>query len=112
MLGLYALRRAGGEWYAAETPAGLHVPVFRSRADAFRARLRNWRMLFCKTAELDERAIKDLATREGEARTHFWLVDDPTARLESARSVDHGQLARLIYGVEEQGSAADGGLNA
>ena len=112
MIGMYAMRRAGGEWYAVETPAGLHVPVFRSRGDAAWARLRNWRMLFCKAVELDERAVKDLATRDGEARTHFWLVNDPWARLESARSVDHGQLARLIYGVDEQGSAADGGLNA
>ena len=95
------MRRAGGAWYAVETAAGLHVPVFRSRADAARARLRNWRMLFCRAVELDERAVRDLATREGETHTHFWLVEDPTARLETARSVDHGQLARLIYGVEE-----------
>lgn len=101
MIGMYAMRRAGGEWYVVETAAGLHVPVFRSRGDAARARIRNWRMLFCKAVRLDERAIRDLATRDGEARTHFWLVDDPAARLESARSVDHGQLARLIYGVEE-----------
>ena len=106
MIGLYAMRRAGGGWYAVETPAGPHVPVFRSRADAARARLRNWRMLLCKVAELDERAVKGLATREGATRTHFWLVDDPAARLEDARSVDHGQLARLIYGVEERGAAA------
>jgi hypothetical protein len=109
---MYAMRRSGGEWYAVETSAGLHIPVFRSRADAARARLRHWRMLFCKTIELDERAVKDLATRVGETRTHFWLVDDPMARLESARSVDHGQLARLIYGVDERGPAADGGRNA
>lgn len=95
------MRRAGGGWYVVETPAGLHVPVFRSRADAAWARLRNWRMLFCKAVELDGRAVRDLATKVGEARTHFWLVDDPTARLDRARSVDHGQLARLIYGVEE-----------
>ena len=95
------MRRAGGEWYAVASGAGLHVPVFRSRADAGRARVRNWRMLFCKVVELDERAVKDLETRDGRARMDFWLVDDPTARLESARSVDHGQLARMIYGVEE-----------
>jgi hypothetical protein len=101
LIGMYAVRRAGGEWYAVETPTGRHVPVFRSRGDATRARIRNWRMLFCKAVQLDERAVRDLATRDGETRTDFWLVDDPTARLERARSVDHGQLARLIYGVEE-----------
>ena len=95
------MRRAGGGWYAVASGAGLHVPVFRSRADATRARVRNWRMLFCKVVELDERAVKDLETRDGRTRMDFWLVDDPTARLESARSVDHGQLARMIYGVEE-----------
>ena len=110
MIGMYAMWRAGGGWYAVETPAGLHVPVFRSRGDAARARRRNWRMLFCKAMKLDERAVKDLATRAGETRTHFWLVDDPTAKLERARSVDHGQLARLIYGVEERGPAAGEGV--
>lgn len=113
MIGMYAMRRASGEWYAVGNGAGrLHVPVFRSRGDATKARLRNWRMLLFKSVQLDERAIKDLETRDGETRTDFWLVDDPMAKLESARSVDHGQLARLIYGVEERGPAADGGLNA
>ena len=112
MIGMYAMRRVGGGWYAAENRAGLHVPVFRSRGDAARARVRNWRMLLCKAVQLDARAVKDLATREGETRTDFWLVDDPTASLESARSVDHGQLARLIYGVEERGPAPGGGLSA
>ena len=101
MLGMYAMRRAGGDWYAVVNLEGLHVPVFRSRSDAARARVRNWRMLLCKPVRLDERAVKALATREGGTRVDFWLVDDPTARLESARSVDHGQLARMIYGVEE-----------
>lgn len=106
------MRRAGGGWYAVETPAGRHVPVFRSRRDARRACLRNWRMLFCKSVRLDERAVKALATREGDARVDFWLVDDPTVSLDSARVLDHGQLARLIYGIEERGPAADGGINA
>ena len=101
MLGMYVMRRVGGGWYGVDTSTGRYVPVFRSRGDAERARLRNWRMLFCKAVELDERAIRGLATREGETRTDFWLVDDPTARLQCARSVDHGQLARLIYGLEE-----------
>lgn len=112
MVGMYAMKRAGGEWYAVETGAGPHVPVFRSRGDANRARIRNWRMLLCKAVRLDERAVKDLATREGETRVDFWLVDDPWAGLESGRSMDHGQLARLIYGVKEQDSSVGGGLNA
>jgi hypothetical protein len=112
LIGMYAMRRPGGGWYAVENRAGVHVPIFRSRGDAARARVRNWRMLFCKAVRLDERAVKDLATTEGETLMDFWLVDDPAVRLERARSVDHGQLARLIYGVEEQGSAADGGRNA
>ena len=106
------MRRANGDWYSVENRAGLHVPVFRSRGDAARARRRNWRMLLFKPIQLDERAVKDLATRDGETRMDFWLVDDPSASLESARSVDHGQLARLIYGVEERGPAPDGGLSA
>jgi hypothetical protein len=101
LIGLYAMRRVGGGWYAVETHAGLHVPVFRSRGDATRARIRNWRMLFCKAVRLDERAVRDLVTRVGETRMDFWLVDDPAVKLERARSMDHGQLARLIYGVEE-----------
>lgn len=112
MVGMYAMKRACGEWYAVETGAGPHVPVFRSRGDANRARIRNWRMLLCKAVRLDERAVKDLATREGETRVDFWLVDDPWAGLESGRSMDHGQLARLIYGVKEQDSPVGGGLNA
>jgi hypothetical protein len=99
LIEMYAMRRAGGEWYAVVNGAGLHVPVFRSRGDTVRARLRNWRMLFCKAVRLDERAVKDLATREGETRMTFWLVDDPWAGPESGRALDHGQLARLIYGV-------------
>ena len=110
MIGMYAMRRASGGWYAVETPAGRHVPVFRSRGDATKARIRNWRMLLCKPVRLDERAVKDLATREGETRVAFWLVDDPWAGLESGRAMDHGQLARLIYGVKEQDSSAGEGV--
>ena len=112
MLELYAMRRARGGWYAVANGAGLHVPVFRSRGDATRARLCNWRMLFCKPVRLDERAVIDLATREGETRVDFWLVDDPRAGLENGRAMDHGRLARLIYGVREQDSSVGGGLNA
>jgi hypothetical protein len=109
LIAMYAMRRARGGWYAVETGAGLHAPVFRSRGDANRARIRNWRMLFCKPVRLDERVVIALATREGETRVDFWLVDDPWAGLESGRVLNHGQLARLIYGVKEQDSSVGGG---
>ncbi len=63
--------------------------------------MRNWRMLLFRPAVLDERAVKDLATREGETAVDFWLVDDPAVKLNRGHAMDHGRLARLIYGVTE-----------
>lgn len=96
MSGLYAMRRANGDWFALDERGGLRVPVFRSGAEAMAARTLNMGMLLFKPAALDGRALGELTSADGAGAVSFWLVDDPSAKLKHGRPVEHAELARLV----------------
>ena len=95
--GLYAMRRANGDWFALEDEGLLRVPVFRTSGEAMRARTRNFGMMLFKPALLDGRALDALAPSGPEGATYFWLVDNPSAKLNRGRRVGHAQLASLVH---------------
>jgi len=97
MSGMYAMRRANGDWFAFEEQGNLRVPVFRSSRDAMRAREHNRGMLPFKPVVFDERALGALAPTGGAAGVHFWLADGSSTELGHGQLVDYAQLALLMH---------------
>jgi hypothetical protein len=61
-------------------------------------------MLFFAPVELDEHALEDLATTDGNCLVSFWLVEGPPAKLDRVYPLEHGQIALL---VSRPGTKAD-----
>lgn len=95
MNGLYAMKRANGDWFALDDQGSFRVPVFHSSGEAMHARAFNGGMLLFRPVILDAVALKDLATENGSA-THFWLVDHASVNLRRGCRVEHAQLAELV----------------
>ncbi len=102
MNSMYAMQRANGDWFAFDDHGRLRVPVFRSSRDAMSARMRNAGMLLFKPVALDERAIVDMASSDGNSAVYFWLVDNSATNVKYGRSIEHAQLARLTRDTGEQ----------
>jgi hypothetical protein len=102
MSSLYAMRRANGDWFALDERGRFRVPVFRSSRDGMLARSRHWGMILFKPVALDERALEEFAATEADRAARFWLIDDPSAKLNRGQLIDHAQLALLVHGPIEQ----------
>ena len=102
MNGLYAMRRANGDWFAFEDQGNLRLPVFSSSREAMRARARNWGMLLFKPAIFDERALDELGPTGGETNVYFWLADGSSTKLSHGHMIDRAGLALLMNGQAEQ----------
>jgi hypothetical protein len=96
MSGVYALRRANGDWFAFDDQGRLRVPVFRSSRDAMLARMSNTGMMLFKPVALDARAVGELAAGEAQGSTYFWLVDTPSVNVKRGHSLEHAQLSSLV----------------
>ena len=92
----YAMQRANGDWFALDQSEGFRVPIFSSNREAMQARAFNVEMLVFKPILVDERALKDLVPAEGQAPTHFWLVDDACVNMKRGVALEHAKLAELI----------------
>jgi hypothetical protein len=102
MNGLYAMRRANGDWFAFEDQGNLRLPVFSSSREAMRARARNWGMFLFKPAIFDERALDELGPTGGETNVYFWLADGSSTKLSHGHSINREGLALLMSGQAEQ----------
>ena len=96
MSGLYAMRRANGDWFAFEDEGHLRVPVFNSSSEAMEARARNWGMLLFRPVIFDERALDELAPAGGASGVNFWLAGGSSSKLSHGRLIDRARLAALI----------------
>jgi hypothetical protein len=105
---MYGMQRANGDWFAVKDEGRLRLPVFRSSAEAMQARSRNMGMLLFKPVILDERALADITSNDDDTAC-FWLVDNPTASLNSSRPLEHAQLLQLI---REQAATLQGSERA
>jgi hypothetical protein len=107
MSGLYAMRRANGDWFALDDRGRFRVPVFSSQWDGLLARMSHWGMQLFKPTALDGRALEELVPADGVGETDFWLVDSPFTGLKRGRPVDEAQLAALVRdaGQDAQGEA-------
>jgi hypothetical protein len=99
MGGLYAMRRANGDWFALDDRGRFRVPVFSSQWDGMLARVSHWGMRLFRPVALDGRALEELVPAGGAGYTDFWLVDGPFTGLSRGRLIDRAQLARLVSGA-------------
>ena len=95
MSGIYAMRRANGDWFALDDRGAFRVPVFHSDSEAMQARAFNGGMLLFHPVLLDEATLKDLAPANGDG-THFWVVDHASVNLKRGHRVEHPQLVSLV----------------
>jgi hypothetical protein len=93
----YGMRRANGDWFAAQVGGESRVPIFRSLEGAWRARAKNPELMLFRPALLDERALEDLAAADGSRPAAFLVVDedDPAAVLTGGHKLGFEQLAIL-----------------
>ena len=96
MGGLYAMRRANGDWFALDDRGRFRVPLFSSQQGGLMARVSNWGLRLFKPVALDGRALGELVPAEGAGDTDFWLVDDPFTSLNRGRLIDRAQLSLLV----------------
>jgi hypothetical protein len=96
MDGIYAMRRANGDWFALDDRGRFRVPVFSSRQDGLMARVHHWGMRLFKPVALDGRALGELVSPDGEGDTDLWLVETPFTALTRGRLLDRAQLSLLV----------------
>lgn len=94
--GLYAMRRANGDWFALDDRGRFRVPVFGSQWGGMLARMSHVGMRLFKPVALDGRALEELVPAGGVGDTDFWLVDDPFTSLKRGRLIDRAQLSMLV----------------
>jgi len=99
MGGLYAMRRANGDWFALDDRGRFRVPVFSSQWDGMLARVSHWGLRLFRPVALDGRALEELVPAGGGGDTDFWLVDGPFTSLSRGRLIDRAQLAQLVSGA-------------
>jgi hypothetical protein len=95
---IFAMQRANGDWFALDQNEGFRVPIFSSNREAMQARAFNVEMLVFKPVLIDERALNDLAPVNGQAATHFWLVNDACVNMKRGAAMNHSDLAELVRG--------------
>jgi len=98
---IYAMRRANGDWFALDDHGLSRVPVFRSSPEAMLARSRDPGMECFRPVVIDEFAFRNLTTTD-QGTACFWLVENPSIKLNRGRPLDHAQLALVMRGGELQ----------
>src|SRR6266852_3930894 len=96
MSSVYAMQRANGDWFALEDNGSFRVPVFATNREAMQARAFNVEMLVFKPVVLDERALKDLAPKDGERPAYYWLVKTASTNMKRGAPLTYADLALLI----------------
>jgi len=102
---IYAMQRANGDWFALKRPEGFRVPVFSSNSEAMQARLFNVEMLLFHPVLVDEKALTELVSAEGEPAAHFWLVKQGSTNMKRGVFMEFAEFAGLIAGQQPVQSA-------
>jgi hypothetical protein len=96
---VYAMQRANGDWFAQQRPEGLRVPVFESTSEAMQARSFNVEMLLFSPVRVDEKALTQLVSAEGEPAAHFWLVKHGSTNMKRGALLPFADLAGIVRGT-------------
>jgi hypothetical protein len=96
---LYGMQRANGDWFAQQRREGVRVPVFSTDADAMKARAYNVEMLLFRPVLLDEEALKEFGSVEGNGGASFWLVKNGSTNMNRGEFLKFAELARVVRGA-------------
>jgi hypothetical protein len=96
MSGIYAMRRANGDWFAFEGLGRLRVPLFHTSRDAMMASLRNSGMLLFRPVALDAALLKDMVPAGGASYVDFCMVKDPLVSLRRGKALGQEELVLLM----------------
>jgi hypothetical protein len=96
MSGIYAMRRANGDWFAFEGRGRLRVPLFQNSRDAMMASLRNSGMLLFRPVALDAALLKDMVPAGGASYVDFCMVKDPLVSLRRGKPLGQDDLVLLM----------------
>ncbi|MFY9620487.1 MAG: hypothetical protein WAQ99_11815 [Pyrinomonadaceae bacterium] len=109
MSGIYAMRRANGDWFAFEGRGRFRVPLFHSSHDATMASLRNSGMLLFRPVALDPNLLKEMVPAGGSGYVDFCLVKDPLVSLKRGKSVREEDLVLLLNKSDELSTVSQNG---
>jgi hypothetical protein len=104
MNGIYAMRRANGDWFAFEGRGRFRVPLFHSSHDAMMASLRNSGMLLFRPVALDAVLLKEMVPAGGAGYVDFCMVKDPLVSLRRGKAVGQDELVLLLNKFNERGT--------
>lgn len=96
MSGIYAMRRANGDWFAFEGRGRFRVPLFHSSRDAMMASLRNFGMLLFRPVALNAGLLKEMVPAGGAGYVDFCMVKDPLVSLRRGKPVGQDDLVLLL----------------
>jgi hypothetical protein len=98
----FAMQRANGDWFALDDDGAFRVPLFKNFSEATFARQNGSAMLLFKPVALNEKAVRAMTPKTGDAPMHFWLVESPAANLKRGLRVEHDQLmSQMISKMEK-----------
>lgn len=106
MSGLYAMRRANGDWFAFEGRGRFRVPLFHSSHDAMMASLRNSGMLLFRPVAIDVLLLKEMVPAGGASYVDFCMVKDPLVSLRRGKPVGQHDLVLLLSKSDERSPVA------
>ena len=96
MSGIYAMRRANGDWFAFERRGRFRVPLFHSSHDAMMASFRNAGMLLFRPVAIDSDLLKEMVPAGGAGYVDFCMVKDPLVSLRRGKQVGQEDLIPLL----------------
>ena len=94
--GIYAMRRANGDWFVLEDHTRLVVPLFHSSHDGMMARLRNFEMLLFEPVALDAQLLEQVAPADAGSVVDFCMINDPFASLRRGPHIEREHVALLM----------------
>lgn len=109
MTGIYAMRRANGDWFAFEGRGRFRVPLFHSSHDAMMASLRNSGMLLFRPVALDAGLLKEMVPAGGSGYVDFCMVKDPLVSLRRGKPVSQEDVVLLLNKAGERSTVSQNG---
>ena len=98
---LFGMRSANGDWFVLDVADARRVVVFRSLAEAWRARAKNDQLMLFWPAPVERNTLTEFATADKGRPVGFWLVDeDSAANLRQGHPLEYLQLGTLAESPE------------